>query len=144
MRTSHDIAAAAKALSPEVGLPDEVLSVSLGRQTFGIMPMDAKLAAERQGHRRHVLRARPRPRAGRDRRRPAADLNRRELGRCYSPGVAAGASAPGAARPPLYFLQSSCASSVVAAAGGEPHILKPLGSRMTKMEMAPITPAIIR
>lgn len=48
MRTSHDIAAAAKALSPEVGLPDEVLSVSLGRQTFGIMPMDAKLAAERQ------------------------------------------------------------------------------------------------
>jgi len=47
-RTAHDPAAAAKLLSPEMGLPEDVLAVALRRQAWGVQPMDGKLVGEQQ------------------------------------------------------------------------------------------------
>ena len=44
-------------LSPSIGLPAEVLAVSLKREAYGIRPINDEVIAEPAAHRRHVFRA---------------------------------------------------------------------------------------
>lgn len=46
--TVKDPAAAAKTLSPEIGLPESVIASALARQSWAIKPIDAKLVADQQ------------------------------------------------------------------------------------------------
>ena len=43
-----DIKAVAAQLSPSVGIPAPVLEVALGRQSYGIKPLDDEVVAEQQ------------------------------------------------------------------------------------------------
>jgi sulfonate transport system substrate-binding protein len=48
MWAKGNIKGVAKQLSPSVGIPAEVLEVALGRQSYGIKPLDEKVVADQQ------------------------------------------------------------------------------------------------
>jgi sulfonate transport system substrate-binding protein len=45
---SQDIPAAAKLLSPGVGIPAPILEIAMRRQAYGVRPLDAAVTAEQQ------------------------------------------------------------------------------------------------